>query len=83
MSQCSIPPFLFKQVNMVGISLISPFSHPLDFDSIYVVDQDIANFDMISMTDLATHENFIWPYSHVDPYDDEPSEDTYWPYLNH
>jgi len=53
---------------MVGISSIFPFFHPLDFDSIHVVDQDSIDFDMIDMTNLTIHDNFIWPCNHVDPY---------------
>lgn len=81
MYQCSLPPFLFEQINMVGISLISPFSHPLEFDDIHVVDQDTVDFYMLSITDLATHGNFIYPCDHVDPYEEQLYEDTYWPLL--
>lgn len=62
---------------MVEISLIFPFSYTLDFDTIYVVDQDIVNFRMIPNTNLSTYDSFIWPYSHVDPFHDEPNKDTY------
>lgn len=62
---------------MIGVSLISSFSNPLDSDSIHMVDQDITKFGMIITTNLATHDSFIWPCSHVDPYDEYPSKDTY------
>lgn len=68
---------------MVGVSSISCFSHALEFDDFYIMDQDIVDFSMLSMNDLSTHDFFILPYDHVDPYDEEKDEDSHWPFLNH
>jgi len=68
---------------MVGFFSTLPFSHSLDFDGFHVMDQDIANFSMLSMIYIAIHDPFIPPCDHVDPYMEELGEDTYWPFLNH
>lgn len=46
---------------MVGFLSISPFTHPLEFDTIHVVDQGTVDFRMIPNTNLSTHYSFIWP----------------------
>jgi len=61
---------------MVEISTIYSFTHLLDFDTIYIVDQDVANFSMILHTDLAMHDGFNFPCSHVKPNDDELNDNS-------
>lgn len=63
MSQCSIPSYLFEHVNMIGDSSISSFSHPLDFDSIHVMDQDVVDFTLIPNLDLSMHDGFSFSCS--------------------
>lgn len=60
---------------MIGFSSISLFSHPLDFNSIHVVDQDIVAFSILPHLNLTMHDDFNFAYNQVTPDDDEMDND--------